>query len=214
MEYLIHECKITPENIIVGDGGFSNVSRTIKKVGAETLETDYGVKVMDLDQEKHITIKPKKPLALKSFETAVIAEEVDVIISIPSLKTHIWTVTTLSMKNLTGLLKHKSIIHSKIHKKVADLTHHYRSKMKLSIIDGYIGSDMSETGGSPVKMDVLLISEDPVALDTVGSYIIGYTPIQCKYLTYGTKMGLGESDLSHIEVVGPSLETIKTKFRR
>ncbi len=214
VQYLIEECNLKAKHIVVGDGGFGSVDPTIKELNVMELKEKYGIKVLNLDKEAHIEKTVKKPLALVSAEIASIVDKVDKIISVPSLKTHIWAVTTLSMKNLMGLMSNKGRMHSDLHKKIADLCSLFRDKMVMSVIDGFIGSDMSETGGKPVKMNLLLIGEDPVALDTVGSYAIGYGVKKCKYLSYASQRGLGLSELKEIEIVGQSLEGLIKRFQR
>ncbi len=214
VEYLIDQCEIDPKNLMVGDGGFGSIDPTIDTVGAIKLEKKYGVNVLNLDEGPYITKRIPDPLSLKKCKINHVFEECDSIISVPSLKTHIWAVTTLSMKNLMGFLSRKSIMHSSIHQKIADLTSLFRHKMTFSLIDGYIGSDMSETGGNPVKMDVALVSEDPVALDTIGSWIIGYDKKDCQYLRYGQQKQLGWCDRTKINVLGDSPKKVAKKFKR
>jgi len=107
------------------------------------------------------------------------------IISVPSLKTHNLARTTLSMKNMMGTIMPKSIMHSSIHKKITDLVSVLRPKMKFQIIDAIIGSDGWELGGKPIQMDLIIAGEDPVAVDRVGSAIMGYGVDKVKYLKYG-----------------------------
>ena len=63
--------------------------------------------------------------------------------------------------------------------------------MKFQIIDGIIGSRGSELGGKPVKMDLIIAGKDPVAVDRVGSEIIGYSIDKVEYLKYCEKKGIG-----------------------
>ena len=214
VQYLIQDCNITPSNIYVGDSAFSDTAGCIITNNVKVLNEEFAVNILNLDAEAHINKKVQNPLSLKQCKIASITEVVDVIISVPSLKTHIWAVTTLSMKNLMGVMDEKYIMHSDLHRKIADLTSIFLGKMRFSIIDGFIGSDYSETGGNPVVMDLIMIAEDPVALDTVGSKVIGYDIDDCQYLRFANEKGLGNCDVDGIEIIGPPIDNISKKFKR
>ena len=213
--YLINEAMINPEKIIVADGGelpSSSYEIVLKNNNVSKLE-DYGIEVRDLNSDTMIeNVKVSGPLALKTVNIAKTAMDASCIISVPSLKTHSMAETTLSMKNMMGTILPKGIMHSSLHKKIADLTSVLREKMKFQIIDGIIGSNGFELGGSPVKMDLIIAGEDPVAVDTIGSKIIGYDQNTVKYLTYAEQRGLGTADLDNIEIIGKQIEDVYHKF--
>ena len=211
--YLIEEAKIPPNKIIVADGGDSSSTHmTMKKNNVFRLE-EYGVKVIDLNKDDRVNnITIPDPLVLKEVNLAKTAWDASCIISVPSLKTHSMAETTLSMKNIMGTILPKGIMHSNIHEKIADLTSLLIHKMKFNLIDGIIGSEGSEIGGSPVKMDVIVAGEDPVAVDCVGSAIIGYGPKKAKYLKYAEEKELGTANMDDIELIGASIEEVYRKF--
>ncbi|MFX1555227.1 MAG: DUF362 domain-containing protein, partial [Promethearchaeota archaeon] len=157
-------------------------------------------------------IEISNPLALKTVNIAKTAIEASCIISVPSLKTHNMAKTTLSMKNMMGTIMPKSIMHSNLHKKIADLVSVLRSKMKFQIIDGIIGSNGWELGGKPIQMDLIIAGEDPVAVDRVGSAIIGYGPEKVKYLIYAEKKKLGTANLNEISIIGKQINEVYHKF--
>jgi uncharacterized protein (DUF362 family) len=212
VKYLIKKVGVPPINIIVGDGGYPSLTKSAMKTNDVDRLKKYGIDVRDMNDDSFEVIEPKKPFALKKVNFSKIALEIDCIISVPSLKTHGWAVTTLSLKNIMGLILPKGIMHSKLHEKIADLASIVREKMHLSIIDGIIGSDGNEEGGSPVKMGLIMASTDPVALDTVGSRVIGYTEKQVDYLRFAEKKGLGNCDLTKITVLGKQIEEVFRKF--
>lgn len=213
--YLLNEAMINPEKIIVADGGelaLSSYEVVLKNNNVSKLE-EYGIEVRDLNSDIMIeNVAVSDPLALKTINIAKTAMDASCIISVPSLKTHSMAVTTLSMKNMMGTILPKGIMHSNLHKKIADLVSVLRKKMKFQIIDGIIGSNGFELGGSPVKMNLIIAGDDPVAVDRVGSAIIGRGLDNVKYLTYAEKKGLGTADLEHIEIIGKQIEDVYHKF--
>ncbi len=211
--YLIQEAKINPEKIFIADGGtFGKFDKFFKLNEIYRLE-EYGIKIQNLNDDKIINkIEIPNPLALKTVNIAKTAIDASCIISVPSLKTHSLANTTLSMKNMMGTISPKSIMHTKLHKKIADLVSVLRSKMKFQIIDGIVGSNGFELGGKPIQMDLIIAGEDPVAVDRVGSAIIGYELDKVKYLKYGEKKGLGIANLDNIEIVGKMISDVYYKF--
>jgi uncharacterized protein (DUF362 family) len=213
LTYLIDEAKISPDKIVVADGGDSSTTQATMKLNDVFRLEEYDIKVTDLNKDDRINnLAIPNPLVLKKVNLAKTAWNASCIISVPSLKTHSMAETTLSMKNLMGSLLPKNIMHSNLHEKIADLTSLLRDKMKFQIIDGIIASDGSEIGGSPVRMDLIVAGEDPVAVDCVGSAIIGYSPKKAKYLKFAEKKGLGTANMDDIEIVGANIEDVYRKF--
>ena len=211
--YLLEKVKIPPDKITVADGGDSSSTHMTMKLNDVFRLEDYGVKVIDLNKDDRVNkIKIPNSLVLKEVNLAKTAWDASCIISVPSLKTHSMAETTLSMKNMMGTILPKGIMHSNIHEKIADLTSLVRHKMKFQLIDGIIGSEGSEIGGSPVRMDVIVAGEDPVAVDCVGSAIIGYDPKKAKYLKFSEKKGLGTANMEEIEIIGAKIEDVYRKF--
>jgi len=210
IKYLIEEAEVSPNKIIVADGGFSGTTASTMKTNNVFELEEYGIRVADLNNDERINnAEIKNANFLNLINLAKTAIEASCIISVPSLKTHSLAETTLTMKNLMGTLLPKGIMHSNIHYKIAELTSFFRSKMKFNIIDGIIGSDGNEIGGSPIKMDLIIAGEDPIAVDCVGSAIIGY---HLQYLEIAEKRGLGIANLNDIDIIGHSIEEVFYKF--
>jgi hypothetical protein len=55
---------------------------------------------------------------------------------------------------------------------------------------------------SSVQLNVLIGGQDTVAVDTVGSKVMGYAIEEVEYLRLAAEWGLGEGRLEHIEVIG------------
>jgi len=211
--YLIQEAKIDPTKIIIADGGSFGPTEKFFKLNDIFRLEEYGIKIMNLNHDEIIyDIEIPNPLALKHVNIVKTAIEASCIISVPSLKTHNMAKTTLSMKNMMGTIMPKNIMHSNIHKKIADLVSVLRTKMKFQIIDGIIGSNGWELGGNPIQMDLIIAGEDPVAVDTVGSAIMGYSLEKVKYLKYGKKKQLGTANLDEIEIIGKHIREVYNKF--
>ena len=211
--YLFQKVGKTPAQVLIGEGGYPPTTESaFATCGARGLAEKHGVRLVNLNEDEKERVTLNGSLSLKEVNVARTARSVDCVISVPSLKTHSMAVTTLAMKNCMGCILPKGIMHSSLHKKIADLAGLINPR--LSVIDGIIGAEGDEESGDPVPMGLIIAGTDFVAVDTVGSAVMGYSAKECKYLQYGAEKGLGTCDLAEIDVVGVSIEDVKRKFRR
>ena len=63
-------------------------------------------------------------------------------------------------------------------------------------------------------MNLVIAGIDPVAVDTVGTTIMGIEPSEVKHLVLAEKKGLGTCNLENITILGDSIEKVKRNFRR
>ena len=211
--YLFQKVGKTPAQVMIGEGGDpSSTESAFTTCGARNLAEKHRVRLVNLNEDEKEKVTLKSSLSLREVNVARTARTVECLISVPTLKTHSMAVTTLAMKNCMGCILPKGIMHSSLHKKVADLAGLINPR--FSVIDGIIGAEGNEISGDPVPMGVIIAGTDYVAVDTVGSAVMGYSPNECTYLQYGAEKGLGTCDLSEIDVVGASIEDVKRKFHR
>jgi uncharacterized protein (DUF362 family) len=211
--YLLRKVGKTPDQVLIGEGGDpSSTESAFTTCGARDLAEKHGVRLVNLNEDEKESVALKDSLSLKAANVARTARSMECVISVPTLKTHSMAVTTLAMKNCMGCIMPKGIMHSSLHKKIADLAGLINPG--LSVIDGIIGAEGNEVSGDPVPMGLIVAGTDYVAVDTVGSAVMGYSPEECEYLQYGAEQGLGTCDLSKIDVLGVSIEDVKRKFHR
>jgi uncharacterized protein (DUF362 family) len=81
----------------------------------------------------------------------------------------------------------------------------------LSVIDGFYGkSGRGPWQGTPVKMDTIIASRDPVSADATGARIIGIDPESIDHVRWLSKAGLGE--INDIQIVGNSISDVYKKW--
>jgi uncharacterized protein (DUF362 family) len=129
------------------------------------------------------------------------------IIHLPTVKCHIYTTTTGAMKNaFGGLLNHKRHqTHTYIHETLVDLLAIQKEIHPgvFCIMDGTTaGNGPGPRIMKPVKKDVLLASNDQVAIDAVSAKIMGFDPMNIKYINLAHQAGLGVGKPEEIEIVG------------
>ncbi len=131
------------------------------------------------------------------------------IIHLPTVKCHIYTTTTGAMKNaFGGLLNHKRHqTHTYIHETLVDLLAIQKEIHPglFCIMDGTTaGNGPGPRIMKPVKKDIMLASDDQVAIDAVAAKIMGFDPMKIKYINLAHQAGLGVGKPEEIEIVGES----------
>lgn len=83
----------------------------------------------------------------------------------------------------------------------------------LAVIDGFEAMEgPGPTEGTAVPLKVALASTDSVAADCLAATIMGFDPCQIGYLAYCHRMGLGEGDVSNMDIVGDDWRECVRKF--
>ena len=199
------------EDIIIGEGsGFADTFEAFKVAGVDAVAERWNVKLVDLNRDEFVEIEPKNPLALRKVKIAKTALE-STIVSVPKLKPHRLARVTLSLKNMMGAVTPKGSIHNPLSEKIVDLVSII--KPSVAVIDGIIAGEGHETSGNPVVMNIVIAGTDPVAVDAVGSAVMGIPPSTVKHLRLAEERGLGTCNLDRIEVVGEPIEKVRRKFR-
>jgi uncharacterized protein (DUF362 family) len=129
--------------------------------------------------------------------------DADVVINVPIAKNHGNTRLTLGMKNLMGTVLDRSGFHSRgLDQCIADLNSVVRPQ--LTVVDAVrILTANGPTGGNlndVKKMDTVIASADVVAADAYATTLFGLTGNDIDYIRLGAEMGLGEMDLSKIQI--------------
>ena len=129
------------------------------------------------------------------------------IVQLPTTKCHIYTTTTGAMKNaFGGLLNTKRhYTHSWIHETLVDLLAIQKEIHSglFAVMDGTTAGDgPGPRTMRPVIKDVMLASEDQVAIDAVAAQMMGFDPMSLKYISMADEQGLGNGRHENIEVVG------------
>jgi len=201
-------------DISIGEGsGFSDTFEAFKNTGVDEVAERYGVKLIDLNKDEFVEVYPPNPLSLKKVRVAKTALE-SVVVSVPKLKPHRIATVTLSLKNMMGTLASKGTMHAglSLSENIADLASIL--KPSISVIDGIIAGEGHETSGNPVEMNLIIAGTDPVAVDAVGTAVMGIEPTEVKHLVLAEKKGLGTCKLEEITILGESIENVKRKFNR
>jgi uncharacterized protein (DUF362 family) len=199
------------KDVIIGEGsGFADTFEAFQVAGVDAIAEKWNVKLVDLNKDEFVEVKPANPLALKTVKIAKTVLE-STIISVPKLKLHRLARVTLSLKNMMGAVTPKGAIHNPLSEKIVDLVSII--KPSVAVIDGIIAGEGHETSGNPVEMNLVIAGTDPVAVDAVGAAVMGIPPDKVKHLRLAEERGLGTCDLKQIEILGEPIDKVKKKFR-
>ena len=129
------------------------------------------------------------------------------IIHLPTVKTHIFTTTTGAMKNAFGglLNERRHWTHPVIHETLVDLLMIQKKIHRgvFAVMDGtFAGDGPGPRCMIPHTKDVLLASDDQVAIDAVAAKLMGFDPLSIKFIRLAHEHGLGCGDPRDIEIVG------------
>jgi len=199
--------------------------------GYDKLAAKYsGVKLGELDDDEIETLwlfseKDLRPHPCRVSKTLL--DPNNFIISPAKLKTHDRVIATLSLKNIVlgAAIKRagsegadggymgdsdKPTMHGGgiygINFNLCQLAQR-GLRPHLAVIDGYEGMEGQGPGnGTAINSRVCVASLDWLAADRVGVELMGIDFAKIGYLNYCAKAGMGQADLTKIEIVGPALK--------
>jgi uncharacterized protein (DUF362 family) len=130
--------------------------------------------------------------------------ECDAFISIPVLKTHALTYFTGVLKNQWGCVPialDRIQHHGAIHEMLSSL--HRLFHPQFSVVDATVCMEgRGPVAGKARRLDVILASQDGVALDATCMRLVGLDPSLSRHVVFAAKQGLGQIESKKIEVDG------------
>jgi len=135
--------------------------------------------------------------------------DADIIISLPKFKTHGLTVITGAIKNSYGFLPgaQKAKLHKiagspeRFHEMLVDI---FRLRVPdLFLVDAVVGMEGNGPASPDLRdVDLILASDNAVALDGVIATLMGCDPGLLRFLQKAKEMGLGDYDPDMNEIIG------------
>jgi uncharacterized protein (DUF362 family) len=212
--------RLGAERVLIGDGPATDrdtfsVLESIKL--KEFVGPLDGVFVdLNLDDVERVELQTRAS-RLRELYLPKTVVGVDYVVSMPKLKTHHWAGVTLSLKNMFGVVPGgcygwpKNVLHwAGIDNSVLDINATVRPD--FAIIDGIVGME----GNGPIQgtaknSGVLILGDDPVAVDATGARVMGLLPEKVKYLAQASTL-LGHIDTGKILQIGEQIEAVQNRF--
>ena len=153
--------------------------------------------------------------------------EVDLLCSVPMMKTHQLATVTLGMKNLVGAFPgtvyqsvrgHMHDLASKVEPTAAsavvvDMVR--ANKLGLVVIDGAMAMEGNGPSlGKTFKMDVIVAGTNPVATDMVAASVMGFAPAEVPTFLWANKAGMRPAALEEIEIRGEPIQRARRAFAK
>ena len=153
------------------------------------------VRLVNLSETKivHFNFGDESAVGVEKVSMELI--DADVIISAPTMKTHLLTGVTLAMKNMYGTFP--DIDKAKFHKKSIEdtiLEVNTAFTPNLVVIDGSIGGEaVGPLSVTPLYYETIIASNDVVMADSIACQMIGYRPMDIVHIKMASDAGLGDA---------------------
>lgn len=209
--------------VIIGEGPSYYIQESclrdcFTRTGVSELAERLGIEWVLFDEHGYRTFGGVSRDVPKEFRVTEFAFACDKFINLPVLKTHYLTTVTLAMKNLKGCLKRedKMLFHQyDVSRAVAELCRIVKPTVNVidctakaivrQLDDGYTSETKASGSG------LLIAGTDILAVDVVGCAIMGIEPTKVPTVSLGAKAGLGESELTRIDIIGEEIKRFKIK---
>lgn len=201
--------------IIIGESCILGVEApaAFRETGFEEVAREKNVSLLDLDRLDPLEIPILRGKLLKKIKVSSIVKKVDLIVSVPVMKTHMHTRVTLGIKNMKGLLWRREkvrfhhlaanpeVLNGDKELDVAIAEMATGLAPHLVVIDGMVGMEGMGPGyGKAKKMGVVVASANALAADVVASRLMGFDPQEIPHLRLCHEFGLGEILLDQLSV--------------
>lgn len=199
-------------NVTYGDSpAIGNPLKAAKKAGLTQAADEFNIRFADF--KTGIDVFFDKGIQNRKFTIAKAVFDNDAVISLPKLKTHGLEKFTGAIKNQFGCVP--GVLKGEFHLKLPGADDFAKMLVDLNtfigprlyIMDGIYGMEGNgPRGGTPKKMNILLFSSDPVALDAIVCRLINLNPEYVPTTKYGMQAGMGSFLKEDIELLGDDFE--------
>ncbi len=206
--------------VVVGDG--PALERDTEAIAEAMRLREYlgplsgSVLDLNLDNVRRVPLRTRASSLRELYlpETVLAA---DLVVSMPKLKTHHWAGVTLSLKNMFGIVPGscygwpKNILHwAGITRALLDINSTVRPA--FAIVDGIVGMEGNgPIQGTTKQCGVLVLGDDPVAVDATCARVMGLAPERIEHLAQASYL-LGHLKEENIRQLGESIARVRTPF--
>jgi len=184
--------------ITIGESGGINTRAGFKEAGYDRIASYYHTGLVPFEEQpldRYYVPKAEvqKEVYLPRIISRVVSGEM-LYVSVPKMKTNLYTEVTLGFKNAMGTLPSNMRYRNhtwQINKKLTDLL--FLFKPDLTVVDGIIGGEGLTPGPiDPVHMDTIVTGTNSVEVDRVVTRMMGFDPDQNELMIEAVKKGFGD----------------------
>lgn len=194
-------------------------------LGYSELAQSLGVPLVNLHSGEMVNINVPDAFCFEKITLHRALQDIDLLCSVPMMKTHVLTQVTLGMKNLIGL--YPGTVYQSVRGLMHDLASEVEpsgtavaivdmvraNKLGLVVVDGSMAMEGDgPTTGILVKMDLIVAGTNPLATDMVAANCMGFKPREIPTFTWANKAGMKPTRLDDIELRGERPGSIGRKF--
>lgn len=193
--------------LVVGesDGGTFRAETAFAQHNLDRICARYDAELINLSRLPAVLLEETVAGRRIQIEvSAFLLEEVDVFVTVPVLKTHVVTRVTLGLKNQWGCIPSpmRLLYHHVLDHGIVALNRAINPK--ICVLDGTYALDRrGPLEGDPIPAGWLVVSDNVVALDTVGAYLLDVDARRIRHIWLAEKEGLGTADLSQTDLSCP-----------
>jgi uncharacterized protein (DUF362 family)/Pyruvate/2-oxoacid:ferredoxin oxidoreductase delta subunit len=200
-------------SVSYGDSpSFGKSEPNLRKSGIKEVGDELGFILADFDSGR--SVSHRDALLVRKFVVANGVLDSNGLVSLPKLKTHGLVRFTGAVKNQFGCVP--GLLKSQYHVKLPDpydfatmlVDLNTLIKPRLYVMDGIVAMEGNgPRSGKLKRLNVLLLSSDPIALDATACRIVHLDPEIVPTSKPGEKAGLGTYHIENIELMGDALES-------
>jgi uncharacterized protein (DUF362 family) len=159
-----------------------------------------------LDEEDTVEVKVKNPLVQETFKVPRIWLDADIFLSMPKIKTNLFSGITLTVKNNLGLLRQQerlSYHDYRLHQKLADL---FTIRPPELVFADCItaGEGQGPLLASPVNLGLILAGTNALAVDVTACALVGFDS-EVEHIKLLAERGFGPASASEVEIMGAEI---------
>jgi uncharacterized protein (DUF362 family) len=201
------------QQFVFDDLGYTEFARSMK------------IPLINLHLGEMVDVEVPNGFAYQNITLHHSLTEIDLLCSVPMMKTHTLATVTLGMKNLIGLYPGTiySTVRAGVHDHAADagspgvafetIDMVRANKLGLVVVDGSTAMEGNGPGnGTLVPMDVIIAGTNPLATDMVAASVMGFQPEEIPTFVWANKAGMQPQSLDEIDIRGEEVSRVSRRF--
>ena len=197
------------------------------QLGYTELAKSLGIPLINLHTGEMVEVDVPDAFVYNKIVVHKSLSEIDLLCSVPMMKTHVLARVSLGMKNLMGLYPGsaycsvRSCVHNASYERnspcvsfeVVDMVR--ACTPGLTVIDGSMSMEGNgPTDGELIKTDLIIAGTNPLATDMVAAKIMGFHKNEVATLAMAIRARMKPTSLDMIEIRGEPMEAVQMAFKR
>ncbi|MBI5960464.1 MAG: DUF362 domain-containing protein [Chloroflexi bacterium] len=198
------------------------------QLGFTDMAADLGIPLVNLHTGEMVAVNVPDAYLFNTLMLHQKLTEIDLLVSIPRMKTHTLATVTLGLKNVIGLYAGSE--YGTVRGYVHDLGAEYAdvgvaieivdmaraNKMGLTVVDGLVAMEGDGPSLGPgsrlVDMNLIIAGTHPLATDMVTASVMGFAPDEVPTFEWAVRAGMTPARLEDIEVRGETIDDVRRNF--